>query len=177
MREYGLTPQVRRGLEPPIYIFWIMHAERFLKEHGRLGMIISNSWLQTDYVIKFANYLLDHFKIHAVIDIPLRIFQALITTTIILLEKEENEMERRNNKVVFVRLPQGEDIEVDEVLKAIVDKKHDKFTVYVYRQGDLSKEKKWIRYLFGIAGIEKAIKWLSWESYLKLLVETVCIPI
>ncbi|RLG01980.1 MAG: hypothetical protein DRN49_00165 [Thaumarchaeota archaeon] len=160
MRNYGLTPQVRRGLEPPIYLFWIINAEKFLKDNGRLGMIISNLWLQTDYGVKFTNYLLDHFKIHAIIDIPLRIFKALITTTIILLEKEEDKDKRENNEVVFVRLPPDpvEDIEVDEILRAIQEKRHDKFAVHVYKQKELSREKKWIRYLFGIAGIEKSDK-------------------
>mgnify|MGYP000271122589 CR=1 FL=1 len=160
MQKYGLTPQVRRGLEPPIYLFWIMNSEKFLKDGGRLGMIISNLWLQTDYGVKFANYLLDHFKICAIIDIPLRIFQALITTTIILLEKEGDKDKRENNDVVFVRLPPDpvEDIEVDEILKAIEEKRHDKFAVYVYKQKELSREKKWIRYLFGIAEIEKSDK-------------------
>ena len=160
MRKYSLTPQVRRGLEPPIYLFWIMNAERFLKDGGRLGMIISNLWLQTDYGVKFANYLLDHFKICAIIDIPLRIFQALITTTIILLEKETDKAKRENNDVIFVRLPPDpiEDIEADEILKAIRERKHDRFAVYVYKQKDLSREKKWIRYLFGIAEIEKSDK-------------------
>jgi methylase of polypeptide subunit release factors len=158
MKEYGLTPQVSKGLEPPIYIFWIMHSENFLKENGRLGMIISNLWLQTDYGIKFANYLLDHFKIHAVIDIPLRIFNALTTTTILLLEKEKDKKKREDNKVVFIRLPTSEDVDVKEVLKAIEERKSDKFSVHVYRQGDLSREHKWIRYLFGIGKVEKSDK-------------------
>jgi len=158
MRKYGLTPQVRRGVEPPIYLFWIMNAERFLKDGGRLGMIISNLWLQTDYGVKFANYLLDHFKICAIIDIPLMIFQALITTTIILLEKEKDKDKRENNDIVFVRLPPDpvEDIEVDEILRAIEEKRNDKFAVYVYKQKELSREKKWIRYHYGISEIEKS---------------------
>ena len=160
MKKYDLVPQVARGLEPQIYVFWIMHAEKFLKEGGRLGMIISNLWLQTDYGVKFANYLLDHFKIHAIIDIPLRLFQALITTTIILLEKCSNKSERENNEVVFIRLPPNpiEDIRVEEVLKAIKERKHPKFAVYVYKQGRLSRSDKWVKYLFGITEIEKSDK-------------------
>jgi len=169
MRKYGLTPQVRRGLEPPIYVFWVMNAERFLKDGGRLGMIISNLWLQTDYGVKFANYLLDHFRVCAVIDIPLRIFQALITTTVILLEKEKDKEERENNDVVFVRLSSTiEDIEADKILKAIEEKKHDKFSVHVYKQKELSREKKWIRYLFGIEEVERSDKIAELEELFEI---------
>jgi len=162
MSRYELTPQVTRGLEPPIYVFWIMHAEKFLKENGRLGMIISNLWLQTDYGVKFARYLLDRFKIHAIIDIPLRIFEALITTTIILLEKCSDEKDRMNNEVVFVRLPsEVRDIEVDEILRAIKEKRHDKLHVYVYKQSELSRNDKWIKYLFGIAKVERSDKMIE----------------
>ncbi|MEM3547310.1 MAG: hypothetical protein QW547_09425, partial [Candidatus Bathyarchaeia archaeon] len=38
---------------PGIYTYWIMHATRFLKPGGRLGMIISNLWMQTDYGVGF----------------------------------------------------------------------------------------------------------------------------
>ncbi|MFP3144912.1 MAG: N-6 DNA methylase, partial [Caldisphaera sp.] len=41
---YDLRPDPNRGREPGIYIYWIMHATRFLDEGGRLGMIISNMW-------------------------------------------------------------------------------------------------------------------------------------
>jgi len=44
MQNYELTPVVSRGMEPGIYIYWIMHATSFLRDGGRLGMIISDSW-------------------------------------------------------------------------------------------------------------------------------------
>ncbi|MEM2027698.1 MAG: Eco57I restriction-modification methylase domain-containing protein [Candidatus Bathyarchaeia archaeon] len=89
-----MTAQVQRGIEPGIYIHFIMHAYSMLREGGRLGMIISDSWLQTDYGVDFGRFLLDHFKVKALIDISARVFPVpLIGTCIILLE---NAPTRRN---------------------------------------------------------------------------------
>ncbi|MBP1449469.1 MAG: N-6 DNA methylase, partial [Thermoproteus sp.] len=68
LERYNLMPNVGAGMEPQIYVYWIMHSTKFLKEGGRLGMIISNAWLSTDYGIRFGNFLLDRYRITALID-------------------------------------------------------------------------------------------------------------
>ncbi|MEM3449394.1 MAG: N-6 DNA methylase [Nitrososphaerota archaeon] len=153
LSRYGLTPQVARGVEPGIYVYWIIHSTKFLKDKGRLGMIISDSWLQTDYGISFGNFLLDHFKIKAVIDISARVFPVpLIGTCILLLEKSSDQKEREDNKAVFMYLDLGENRElaVDEVLDAVEnpEKYKNKYYIRVVRQGDIPRDKKWINLLF-----------------------------
>ena len=119
--KYGLTPQVARGVEPGIYVYWIIHSTGFLKEGDRLGMIISDSWLQTDYGVNFFKFLLDHYKVHAVIDISARVFPVpLIGACIVLLERCSSENERGGNKTAFIYLDVSKGgIDVDEILKLI----------------------------------------------------------
>lgn len=151
---------IRQRQNPHIYVFWIMHATKFLKPNGRLGMIISNLWLQTDYGIKFGNFLLDHFKIKAIIDIPLRLFTALITTTVILLEKCNDERERYNNETTFIRIPNSvEDIEADLLLNCIEKKECNNLFVNRVKQENISRESKWLRYFFkSFTALEKSPK-------------------
>ncbi|MEM3893763.1 MAG: N-6 DNA methylase, partial [Thermofilum sp.] len=156
--EYELSPQVSRGVEPGIYVYWIMHSAGFLKDGGRLGMIISDSWLQTDYGVNFGNFLLDHFKIKALIDISSRVFPVpLIGTCILLLEKSTNQKEREDNKVVFMYLDLGEsrELAVNEVLDAIEnpEKYKNKYYIRVLRQGNITRDKKWINLLFDASTI------------------------
>ncbi|MEM1606366.1 MAG: N-6 DNA methylase [Fervidicoccaceae archaeon] len=158
LSRYGLTPQVARGVEPGIYVYWIIHSTKFLKDKGRLGMIISDSWLQTDYGISFGNFLLDHFKIKAVIDISARVFPIpLIGTCILLLEKSSDQKEREDNKAVFMYLDLGENRElaVDEVLGAVEnpEKYKNKYYIRVVRQGDIPRDKKWINLLFDASAV------------------------
>ena len=152
IRKYGLTPRQAGGVEPGIYVYWVMHAERFLKDGGRLAMIISNLWLQTEYGINFGKFLLDHFKIVSVIDFTLRQFDASISTCIILLEKCKSKEERDRNEILFINIPgEVESVSVDELLKLLNVKKtsDDRYYVKVMKQGDMPRDKKWLAVFYG----------------------------
>jgi len=173
---YNLTPQVERGVEPGIYVYWIMHSTGFLKEGGRLGMIISDSWLQTDYGVNFFKFLLDHYKVHAVIDISARVFPIpLIGACIVLLERSSSENERRGNKTVFMYLDVSKGgIDVDEILKLIDEVKIKtssgqaiakelpsgaKVLIKVYTQSELVKhEGKIVNLIFSINDVLNSLK-------------------
>jgi type I restriction-modification system DNA methylase subunit len=149
LRKYCLTPQLARGVEPGIYTYWIMHATKFLKQGGRLGMIISNLWMQTDYGIGFGQFLLDNYKIKAIIDFTLRLFKALISTCVILLEREEGESERAENEVVFIHIPGTiESIDVEEISRAVDEKRSEKLYIRVVKQRDFPRGEKWIKVFF-----------------------------
>jgi type I restriction-modification system DNA methylase subunit len=187
MQSYDLTPDLRRGREPGIYTYWILHvAKNLLKDGGRLGMIISNMWLQTDYGIGFGNFLLDNFKIKALIDISYRLFDAIISTVIVLAEKEQNKALRDNNEVLLVRIPpidsnlSDKEVEkkLDEVLTDIENaisrnslnyefdksalercsKQHGIWYSFV-KQQELPRDRKWISLFF--QGVENIINILE----------------
>jgi type I restriction-modification system DNA methylase subunit len=173
MSHYDLVADTRRGREPGIYVYWILHAAKnLLRNGGRLGMIISNMWLQTDYGIDFGNFLLDNFKIKALIDISYRLFEALISTVIILAEKEPNENARKDNEVLLIRIPPIDsrlsdkevEVKLDEALKCIenaitpdyefskdeLDKcvqSHGIWYSFV-KQPEFPRDKKWISLFF-----------------------------
>ena len=175
LSNYDLKADLRRGREPGIYVYWIMHAAKnLLEENGRIGMIISNMWLQTDYGIDFGRYLLDNFKITALIDLSFRLFEALISTVIILAEKESDKNARDNNIVTLIRVPpkiKGEELDLektgkilDEALRAIeasirgdgsIDiesltkcRKEYGIQFVQLKQGDMPRDRKWISLFF-----------------------------
>jgi len=171
--KYDLVADTRRGREPGIYVYWILHATKnLLKNGGRLGMIISNMWLQTDYGIDFGKFLLDNFKIKTLIDISYRLFEALISTVIVLAEKESDENARKNNEVLLVRIPpidsklSDKEVEakIDEALKCIENaiapnyefnktaleackQRYGIWYGYV-KQSEIPRDKKWISLFF-----------------------------
>ena len=149
MKKYSLAPQVSRGIEPGIYVYWIMHATEFLKEGGRLGMIIPNTWLQTDYGVKFANFLLDHYKVKAIFDFKQKLFKdALVTTCILLAERESDEKKRAENDVVFVYVENVENLDPKELLEAVKSGKSEKYHVRVIKQKEIPRDRKWIELFF-----------------------------
>ncbi|MGC8988392.1 Eco57I restriction-modification methylase domain-containing protein, partial [Infirmifilum sp.] len=158
LTTYNLTPQVQRGVEPGIYVYWIIHSTGFLKEGGRLGMIISDSWLQADYGVNFGRFLLDNYKVRAVIDIGARIFPVpLIGTCVVLMEKESREEERMRNNMVFMMLRPQKSINVDNILNLVKEYStkpgfhnvSDEIMVNVIQQEEVYRNsEKWISYVF-----------------------------
>ena len=159
LEDYDLLPIAsRRGAEYTMVVFWIAHSIEFLKDGGRLGMIVSDSWLQTAYGVRFGRLLADNFKIHAIIDISSRVFPVpLIGTCIILLERYPENAERDSNSVIFayLNIKKGR-IDVSNILKVIEDKKptimtSDEYDIVtnVYKQSEVrSREVPWITFLF-----------------------------
>jgi len=175
LARYDLKADVDRGREPGIYVYWIMHtAKNLLKDRGKIGMIISNMWLQTDYGIDFGKFLLDNFKIVALIDLSFRLFEALISTVIILAGKESEREARENNTVILIRVPpkiKGEELDLEKAGKILDDalrciensirsdgsidveslaRCRDEYGIQFVqmRQADIPRDRKWISLFF-----------------------------
>jgi type I restriction-modification system DNA methylase subunit len=179
LEKYDLMPQAgRRGAEYNMVVFWITHSIGFLKESGRLGMIVSDSWLQTAYGIRFGRLLADHFKIHAIIDISARVFPVpLVGSCIVLLERYSNEEERDNNNVTFVYLHVKKNgINVSQVLKLVEEKKPVNVSsedydilVRVYKQSEVKgSNEPWIQFLFGVSDVMNQLRALEGKSLVRL---------
>ncbi|MFP3320822.1 MAG: N-6 DNA methylase, partial [Acidilobus sp.] len=168
LRNYKLRKFVTGGAIPGIFVPWIFHSVNFLREGGRLGMIISDSWLGADYGIGFLKYLVDNFKIIAIIDLAERVFErALIGSSIILLEKSSNKNERDANTTAFIYIKKQYDVDtiletVESVRKGKI-KPREGLIINVIKQGELYErltkgEVKPIALFFeGVEGIIKAI--------------------
>lgn len=157
LKKYGITGGI--GTETGIYVHFISYALSFLKKKGRVGMIISNSWLQADYGVNFANFLLDHFKVKAVVDFNQRLFRIpLIATCVLLLESEENSEARDENKTTFLYV--DKEAKVEEILDAIENPKAwaDRFLLNTLKQRYLPRDEKWIKMMFKTDEIEKTIR-------------------
>ena len=92
-----------------IYAYFFVHGSKFLRNGGRFGFVVSNSWLDVDYGKGLQEFFLKNFKIIAIIESKVeRWFEdADINTCIIVLEKcagEDRKKERDNNLARFVYL-------------------------------------------------------------------------
>ncbi len=157
VKQYGLQARVRAGFEIGIYVYFLLHASQFLRPHGRLGMIISNSWLQNDFGVSFGGFLLDNFRIVAVIDFSARLFSLpLVATCVVLLEKESDSRERSKNQVLFMRVET--ETTVDQILDVIGNpEKADAATIVNVKQSELPRGKTWIGIMFGTERLERKL--------------------
>jgi hypothetical protein len=169
LSRYDLRPGGVRS-EPMIFVHFVMQGTRFLRDGGRLGMIVSNLWLQTEYGVKFGEFLLDNYKVRAVIDFTLRLFNALISTCILLVEKESVSSERENNIVTFIHIPGAVDnINVASLLKTIKTGKSNKFIVKTFSQKEISREKKWIDTFLGLDTVLNNGTFTKAENYFDII--------
>jgi len=92
-----------------IYAYFFVHGSKFLRNGGRFGFVVSNSWLDVDYGKGLQEFFLKNFNIIAIIESKVeRWFEdADINTCIIVLEKctgEERKKERDDYLARFVYL-------------------------------------------------------------------------
>ena len=89
-----------------IYVYFFAHSIRFLKEHGRLVFLTASSWLDAGYGAALRQFLLNNFRVIAVIESAAESFfaDASINTCITVLERETDARQRMANPIRFVQL-------------------------------------------------------------------------
>lgn len=103
LKEFGIK---KINQQSDLYVYYLMHTAAFLRDGGRLGYVISSSWLDASFGAGLQKFLLDHFKIIAIIDHQqTRSFEtALVNTVILILEKCIDSKERIKNNIRFVKV-------------------------------------------------------------------------
>ncbi|MDP2920607.1 MAG: N-6 DNA methylase, partial [Dehalococcoidia bacterium] len=89
-----------------IYAYLFFHTARFVKEGGRMGFITSNSWLDVAYGYELQKFMLNNFKLVAILESRCEPWfeDAAVNTIVTILEKCSNKAERDNNIVKFVKI-------------------------------------------------------------------------
>jgi hypothetical protein len=88
------------------YLWFIVHATRFLRQGGRLAFVVSAGMIFSDYGIPLIRFLGRHYRIRAIVDsIVERWFpEADTNTVLLLLERETDAAVREENEMRFIRL-------------------------------------------------------------------------
>jgi len=89
-----------------IHAYFFVHGMKFLRDGGRFGFIVSNSWLDVDYGKGLQEFFLNNYKIIAIIESKVERWfeEADVNTCIVILEKCKDKKERDENLVRFVYL-------------------------------------------------------------------------
>jgi type I restriction enzyme M protein len=89
-----------------IHAYFFVHGTKFLKDGGRFGFIVSNSWMDVDYGKGLQELFFKNYKIIAIIESKVeRWFEdADINTCVIILEKCKDQKERDESLIRFIYL-------------------------------------------------------------------------
>jgi type I restriction-modification system DNA methylase subunit len=157
------------GKRAGIHAYFLLHAPKFLKPDGRLGFIVSNSWMDADYGKEVQKMLLENFRIKAIIESKAeRWFEdAAINTCIIIAEREDDQEKRRKNTVKFVLLKKKlPEYHIKKFVKEVEERRDfyedDYVRVYCINQNELFQE--------GLVQNDKGkLEWhgAKWGKYLR----------
>lgn len=132
-----------------IYAYFVTHSTEFLRPGGRLGFITSDRWLDTSYGEDLQEFILDNYEIKAVIKFDKQAFEdALIGSTVLIIEKQPTQSERDNNTAKFLRVKQS--LDIDDIVE-VIESEHppeqiirtDEYRLVTRTQKDLYTEDKW----------------------------------
>jgi hypothetical protein len=89
-----------------LHAYFFLHGTEFLRDGGRFGFVVPNAWLDVAYGERLKQYLIDHYKIMAIIesDVERWFNDAKINTCLVVLEKCSGPRRRAANLVRLVRL-------------------------------------------------------------------------
>jgi hypothetical protein len=156
-QEFRSTLSRRAGL----YAYFFLHSAAFLREGGRLGFVVPNGWLDVAYGRALKQFLLDNFRILAVVESAVeRWFAgAGVNTCLIILERSGDPAARAANRVRFASLqrplPELLDSEAEDsrrvgAVEQFVgrllppdDRRTGSLSVRVYEQSRLDPSARW----------------------------------
>jgi type I restriction enzyme M protein len=89
-----------------IYAYLFFHTARFVKEGGRMGFVTSNAWLDVAYGYELQKFLLNNFKIIAILESRCEPWfeDPAINTIVTIVERCSNKEERDNHIAKFVKV-------------------------------------------------------------------------
>ncbi len=148
------------------YGFFLWYSYYFLRDQGKLCFIIPNKWMDVEYGKKLKKFIMEKFKIIAIIGFNQNVFEnAQVSTLILILKKEKDNFERKHHYVKFINILEKEGRQKLEylvnsslrpIIKAEIDWKGYLFKneasslkcTYI-RQDHLNYSEKWsIKYLY-----------------------------
>ena len=91
-----------------LHAYFFLQGEQFLCEGGRLGFVVPNGWLDIAYGTELKQFLLDHFRILAIVESTVERWftSANVNTCLVILVKCGVLGRRSINQVRLIRLKQ-----------------------------------------------------------------------
>jgi hypothetical protein len=91
-----------------LYLLFLERYEILLKKQGLLGIIISNTWLQSVTLRKVRQYMANHYFWLNILHLPEKVFRAVVDTHVLIFEKGVTNFKEPLTVPVHVKL--GQDI-------------------------------------------------------------------
>lgn len=86
-----------------LFVYFVTHATQFLAEGGRLVYLLPTKWMETQYGETLQTFLLDHYRLSAVIEFDDTVFDdAEVDAVIVVAERCVDATTRQNTTTQFI---------------------------------------------------------------------------
>jgi type I restriction-modification system DNA methylase subunit len=107
-QKYFAEHYNHQDYQKDLYLLFLERYEQVIKEGALLGVIVSNTWLQSLTLKKIRQYLTNHFLWQRILFLPEKVFKAVVDTHVIVFRKTKS-IESQSYKV-FIDVQQNETI-------------------------------------------------------------------
>ena len=98
--------EFRPSGQADIYAYLFFHTGRFIRDGGRMGFVTSNAWLDVAYGYELQRFLLNNFKIIAILESRCEPWfeGSAVNTIVTIVERCSNKQERNDHLAKFVKV-------------------------------------------------------------------------
>ncbi len=86
-RDYFAKHYKHQDYQTDLYLLFLERYEQLLKDTGRLGVIVSNTWLQSITLRKIRQHLATTYRWQRVLLLPAKVFRATVDTHVLVFDK------------------------------------------------------------------------------------------
>jgi adenine-specific DNA-methyltransferase len=102
-QEYFSSKYVWQDYQKDLYLLFLERYQLLLKETGLLGVIVSNTWLQSITLRKIRQHLASSYRWLNVLYLPDKVFKAVVDTHVLIFQKVIQKAQNEGNLTVYTR--------------------------------------------------------------------------
>ncbi len=113
-QEYFSTHYYHQDYQKDFYLLFLERYEHFLRLDGMLGVIVSNTWLQSVTLRKIRKYLATNYQWLRILQLPDKVFRAVVDTHVLIFQRAVSESTSKGPLAVDIR--RGVEVALGHVL-------------------------------------------------------------
>ena len=89
-QDYYSRLYQHQNYQKDLYLLFLERYSFFLKMNGNLGVIVSNTWLQSVLLTSIREYLTTKYHWRRILFLPEKVFKAVVDTHVLIFDKAQN---------------------------------------------------------------------------------------
>jgi len=86
-QKYFVAKYTNQDYQKDLYLLFLERYSHLLKQGAMLGVIVSNTWLQSVTLRKIRKHLASQYRWHKILHLPDKVFKATVDTHVLIFEK------------------------------------------------------------------------------------------